>query len=278
MEIGKYNKLKVVKLVDFGLYLDGGDGLEILLPVRYVPADAKVEDEIEVFIYKDNEERLIATTERPYGSVGEFRYMKVKEVSGAGAFLDWGIMKDLLVPFREQKTNMVAGKYYIVYIYLDFITRRIVASARLDKFLDNIPPDYKRNQEVDLIVTDKTDMGYKVIINNTHWGLLYNNEVFRELLTGEECKGYIKEIRDDEKIDVSLYPIGYDKVDGVAQQIITALNNNNGYLPVNDKSDAEKIYALFSCSKKSFKMAVGSLYKERLISIEDTGIKLIPTE
>ena len=275
LDLGKYNKLKVVKAVDFGLYLDGGDGQEILLPTRYVPQDASVGDTLEVFIYKDNDERPIATTDRPYATVGEFQLMKVKDVSPAGAFLDWGIMKDLLVPYREQKDPMNAGQMYLVYIYLDFITKRIVASTRIDKFLDNIPPDYEPNQEVDLIIAGKTELGYKVIINNAHWGLLYHNEVFQTLSTGEKCKGYIKQVREDEKIDICLQLSGYDKIDGVAEQIIKALKNNDGKLSVSDKSDADEIYSLFSCSKKSFKKAIGALYKQRLLIIENDGIKLI---
>ena len=278
LEIGKYNKLKVVKAVDFGLYLDGGNGLEILLPTRYVPENIEIGDEIEVFIYKDNEERLIATTEHPYGTVGEFQYMKVKEASKAGVFLDWGIMKDLLVPFREQKTTMIAGNYYLVYIYLDFVTRRIAASARIDKFLDNIPHDFEHNQEVDIMIADKTDLGYNVIINNSHRGLIYDNEIFRKISKGDKCKGYIKEVREDEKIDVSLQQPGYDKIEGISHHILDILKQNGGYLAVSDNSSAEEIYSLFSCSKKSFKKAIGALYKQQLISIENTGIKLILTE
>ncbi|MDR2774193.1 MAG: GntR family transcriptional regulator, partial [Tannerella sp.] len=204
LDIGKYNRLKVVKFVDFGLYMDGGEGREILLPKRYVPENVKAGDDLEVFIYKDNEDRLIATTEHPYGTAGEFQLMKVKDISNVGAFLDWGIMKDLLVPYREQKTPMKPGEYHLVYIYLDFITKRIVASARIDKFLDNTPPCYERNGEVNLIIVNETELGYKVIINHSHWGLLYHNEIFRKLSMGERCKGYIKEVRDDDKIDVSL--------------------------------------------------------------------------
>ena len=275
MEIGKYNKLKVVKTVDFGLYLDGDNGLEILLPTRFVPENTGIGDEIKVFIYKDNEERLIATTEHPYGTVGEFQYMKVKEVSKAGAFLDWGIMKDLLVPFREQKTSMIAGNYYLVYIYLDFVTRRIAASARIDKYLDNIPHDFTQNQEVDLIIADKTDLGYNVIINNSHRGLIYDNEIFRKISKGEKCKGYIKEIREDDKIDVSLQRSGYDKIEGISQHIMDIIKQNNGYIAVSDNSSAEEIYSLFSCSKKSFKKAIGALYKQRIISVENNGIRKI---
>jgi predicted RNA-binding protein (virulence factor B family) len=275
LETGKYNRLHVVKKVDFGVYLNGGNGLEILLPTRYVPENCQVGDEVEVFIYHDNEGRLIATTARPVAIVGEFAWMKVKEVSGAGAFLDWGVMKDLLVPFREQKMTMNAGRSYLVYVYLDFVTQRIAASARIDKFLDNTPPVYEHNQEVDILVADETAIGYKVIINHLHWGLVYHSEVFRPLAKGEKLKGYIKEVREDEKIDVSLFPSGYGKVDGIAQQIFRTLQQNGGYLPVHDKSDADEIHALFACSKKSFKKALGALYKQQLITLEQEGIRLI---
>jgi predicted RNA-binding protein (virulence factor B family) len=278
LEIGKYNTLRVVKNVDFGVYLDGGNGMEILLPTRYVPENCQVDDEIEVFIYHDNEGRLIATTVRPVATVGEFAWMKVKEVSDAGAFLEWGIMKDLLVPYREQKMAMQVGRSYIVYVYLDIITKRIVASARIDKFLDNVPPKYDHNKEVDLLVADETEIGYKVIINHLHWGLIYHNEVFRPLIKGEKLKGYIKEVREDEKIDVSLFPLGYEKVDGIARQIFQTLQQNGGYLPVHDKSDADEIYSLFACSKKSFKKAIGALYKQQLISLDDKGIRIINTQ
>ena len=275
MEIGKINTLKVVKTLDFGAYLDGGNGIEILLPVRYVPESCEVGDEIDVFIYHDNEARLIATTIRPLAIVGEFQLMYVKEVSQVGAFLEWGIMKDLLVPFREQKMQMQKGRSYIVYVYLDSVTNRIVASARIDKFLDNVPPLYERNQEVDLMVADETEIGYKVIINNLHWGLLYRNEVFRSLAKGEKLKGYIKDVREDDKIDVSMQKLGYDKIDHIAQKILDTLNHNGGYLPVHDKSDADEIQALFACSKKTFKQAIGTLYKQKLIALEKGGIRRI---
>ena len=274
MEIGKYNTLNVVKKVDFGVYLDGGNGQEILLPTRYVPENCQAGDDVEVFIYHDNEGRLIATTAHPHAAVGEFAWMNVKEVSDAGAFLDWGLMKDLLVPYREQKMAMKAGRNYLVYVYLDFVTQRIVASARIDKFLDNTPPKYDQNQEVDLLVADETEIGYKVIINHLHWGLIYHNEVFRSLAKGEKLKGYIKEVREDDKIDVSLFPLGYEKVDGIAQLIYQTLQQNGGYLPVHDKSDADEIYSLFACSKKSFKKAIGTLYKQQLIVLEQAGIRL----
>lgn len=278
VEIGKYNTLKIVKDLDFGVYLDGGDDLEILLPARYVPRNVKPGDEVEVFIYHDNEGRIIATTAKPLAVVGEFQWMECKSVNDMGAFLEWGLMKDLLVPFREQKMPMREGKWYLVYVHLDHVTKRIVASARVDKFLDNVPPVYEFNQEVDLLVADETEIGYKVIINNLHWGLVYHNEIYRRLERGEHLKGYIKEVREDEKIDVSLTRLGYEKVEGIAGNILDALKVQNGFLPVHDKSPAEEIYSLFGCSKKSFKQAIGALYKKKLISIEPAGIRLIETE
>lgn len=274
LEVGKYNTLKIVKDLDFGVYLDGGNGKEILLPARYVPKNVKPGDEVEVFIYHDNEGRLIATTAHPLATVGEFKFMEVKSVNNMGAFLEWGLMKDLLVPFKEQKMPMREGKWYLVYVHVDHITGRIVASARIDKYLDNVMPDYTPNQEVDLLVADETEIGYKVIINNLHWGLLYYNEVFRRLEKGEELKGYIKEVREDEKIDVSLTPLGYQKIGGLADIILESLKSQGGYLAVHDKSAPEVIQALFQCSKKSFKQAIGALYKQHLITLEEKGIRL----
>lgn len=274
LEIGKYNTLKIVKDLDFGVYLDGGNGKEILLPARYVPKNVKPGDEVEVFIYHDNEGRLIATTVHPLAIVGEFKFMEVKSVNSTGAFLEWGLMKDLLVPFKEQKMPMREGKWYLVYVHIDHITGRIVASARIEKYLDNVMPEYSINQGVDLLIADETDIGYKVIINNLHWGLIYYNEVFRRLEKGEQIKGYIKAIREDEKIDVSLVPLGYQKIGGLTGTILDSLKSQGGYIAVHDKSDPEVIQSLFQCSKKSFKQAIGALYKQHLISIEEEGIKL----
>lgn len=274
IEIGKYNTLKIVKDLDFGVYLDGGNDLEILLPARYVPKNVKPGDEVEVFIYHDNEGRLIATTAKPLAQVGEFQFMEVKSVNNTGAFLEWGLMKDLLVPFKEQKMPMREGKWYLVYVHLDHVTGRIVASARIDKYLDNVIPDYTPNQEVDLLVAEDTEIGYKVIINNTHWGLVYHSEVFQRLEKGEHLKGYIKEVREDEKIDVSLTPLGYQKVDGITKTILESLKAQGGYIAVHDKSEPELIYSLFRCSKKAFKQAIGALYKQKLILLEPEGIRL----
>lgn len=275
VEIGKYNTLKIVKDLDFGVYLDGGNGQEILLPARYVPKNVKPGDEVEVFIYHDNEGRIIATTARPKATVGEFAFMEVKSLSNAGAFLEWGLMKDLLVPFREQKMPMREGKWYLVYIRVDHVTGRVMASARIEKFLNNTPAQYEHNQEVDLLVADETDLGYKVIVNNLHWGMLYHNEVFRRLEKGERLKGYVKEVREDEKIDVSITPLGYGKVEGIAGVILESLKAQGGYLEVHDKSEPELIYSLFRCSKKAFKQAIGTLYKQHRIQLEENGIRLI---
>ena len=275
VKIGKYNTLKIVKDLDFGVYLDGGDGLEILLPARYVPKNVKPGDEDEVFIYHDNEGRLIATTAKPLAQAGEFQFMEVKSVNNTGAFLEWGLMKDLLVPFKEQKMPMREGRWYLVYVHVDHVTGRIVASARIDKYLDNVIPNYSFNQEVDLLVAEDTEIGYKVIINNTHWGLVYHSEVFQRLEKGEHLKGYIKEVREDEKIDVSLTPLGYKKVEGIAKTILDSLKAQGGYVAVHDKSEPELIYSLFRCSKKAFKQAIGALYKQKIIDIETEGIRLI---
>ena len=275
VKIGKYNTLKIVKDLDFGVYLDGGDGLEILLPARYVPKNVKPGDEVEVFIYHDNEGRLIATTAKPLAQAGEFQFMEVKSVNNTGAFLEWGLMKDLLVPFKEQKMPMREGRWYLVYVHVDHVTGRIVASARIDKYLDNVIPNYSFNQEVDLLVAEDTEIGYKVIINNTHWGLVYHSEVFQRLEKGEHLKGYIKEVREDEKIDVSLTPLGYKKVEGIAKTILDSLKDQGGYVAVHDKSEPELIYSLFRCSKKAFKQAIGALYKQKIIDIETEGIRLI---
>lgn len=275
VEIGKYNTLKIIKDLDFGVYLDGGNGLEILLPARYVPKNIKPGDEVDVFIYHDNEGRLIATTAQPKATVGQFEFMQVKSVSNAGAFLDWGLMKDLLVPFREQKMPMREGKWYLVYLRVDHVTGRVMASARIEKFLDNVPPLYEPNQEINLLVADETEIGYKVIINNQHWGMVYHNEVFRRLEKGEHLKGYIKEVREDQKIDVSLSPLGYQRIGGIAGIILEALKMQGGFLPVHDKSEPEVIYSLFQCSKKAFKQAVGTLYKQHLITIREDGIQLV---
>lgn len=274
-QIGKTNNLRVVKEVDFGVYLDGEEQGEILLPQRYVPDNYDDTGFIDVFIYLDSEDRIIATTEIPYAMVGEFAFLKVAAVNKYGAFLDWGLPKDLLVPFREQKQDMEEGRSYIVYIYLDEESQRIAASAKVDKFLDLTPIEFVEGEEVDLMIYNETDIGFKAIINGAHWGILYKNEVFQPLKTGDIIKGFIKKIRDDNKIDLSLQKTGFEFLDDVAERILAKLKDQDGFIPVSDKSSPETISEYFGISKKSFKKSVGSLYKKRLIAIEDEGIKLI---
>lgn len=275
VEIGQINKLKVIKKLDFGVYLDGGDDNEILMPIKYVPVDCNIDDELEVFVYLDSEDRIIATTEKPFARVGDFALLKVVSVNQVGAFLDWGLVKDLLVPFREQTVKMAEGRHYLVYIYLDEESNRIVASSKLDKFLDKQPLTYTVGQEVDLIICNQTDIGYKAIVNKAHWGILYKNEVFQKIERGQSIKGFIKKIREDNKIDLILTKPGYTKVNDISQRIISELEDNDGFLEITDKSPSTLIYKIFGVSKKAYKMAVGSLYKSKIIAIEREGIRLI---
>jgi uncharacterized protein len=277
-EIGKVNRLKVLKELNFGLYLDGGEHGEILIPVRYVPKGTKIGDEIDVFIYYDSEDRIIATTETPFAMVDEFALLKVVSVNAIGAFLDWGLSKDLLVPFREQKQTMQEDRWYMVKVYFDKNSKRIAASAKLDSFLDNLPPDYKEGQEVDLIICNETDLGYKAIVNKLHWGMLYKSEIFQTLERGQRIRGFIKKVREDEKIDLSLTKPGYAKVDDISGKILEYLRNNNGFMSITDKSSPETIYSIFFISKKAFKMAIGGLYRKRYISLENNGIRLIHSD
>ncbi len=274
VEIGRFNTLTIVKIVDFGIYLDGGERGEILMPKEYVPDNCFPDDEIKAFVYFDSEDRIIATTETPYVQVGEFAFMKVVALSSVGAFLDWGLRKDLLVPFREQRDPMVEGKSYLVYAYVDKASDRIVASTKIDKYLDQVFPDYIPNQEVDILIVRKTDLGYAVIVNNAHWGLIYDNEIFQRLKTGQHLKAYIKRVRDDEKIDVTLQPAGFAKIEGLAGEVLEKLKDYGGVLDLSDKSDPEEIYHLFGCSKKSYKKALGTLLKKGLVEIGEKEVKL----
>ena len=275
IQLGKYNTLPVVKQLDFGIYLDGGDDLEILMPTKYVPEGTKVGDEIRCFVYQDSEARLIATTERPYATVGEFASLKVNSVNAVGAFADWGTSKELLIPHREQTVNMEEGGRYIVYIYIDTVSGRIVGTAKVDKDLDNVPPTYEENEEVDALIWKPTPLGYKVIINNTHTGLIYKNQIFQPVHVGEHLRAWVKGIREDDKIDLMLQPMGYRNViDSVEATVLKALHNNNGYLPLTDKTEPEVIADKLQCSKKNFKKAIGALYKQERITIDEDGIRL----
>jgi hypothetical protein len=272
---GKYNTLSIVKIVDFGVYLDGDDLGEILLPMKWVPEGCKPDDEIEVFLYFDSEDRLIATTMKPYAVVGEFAMLTAKAVNEIGAFLDWGLEKDLLVPYREQNAKMVVGRSYLVYIYSDPQGGRIAASARLERFINLEPADYKPLEEVDLLLWRTTDIGYMAIINNKHEGMLYASDVFEDLERGQRLKGYITKVREDGKIDLTLTKPGYEKIDEMAERILELLRDNKGYMDLNDKSPAEEIYLMCGMSKKNFKKSIGALYKQKLIDIEEGGIRMV---
>lgn len=271
---GKLNLLRVVKILDFGIYLDAGEMGEVLMPTKWVPEGTAVDDHIEVFIYFDSEDRPIATTLTPRAMVGEFAFLKAKQLNQYGAFLDWGLDKDLLVPYKEQNAKMIEGRFYLVYLYIDTQTTRIVASARLNRFLDLEPPQYSEGEQVDLIIWTRSPLGYNAIINRKHTGMLYENQVFTELQTGTTIKGYVSKIREDGKIDIALQKPGYEKIDRFAAIILKTLEAQEGYIDLNDKSPAEQIAKEFGMSKKNFKKAIGALYKNRLIIIEEAGIRL----
>ncbi|GAA4459475.1 S1-like domain-containing RNA-binding protein [Nemorincola caseinilytica] len=277
VQVGNYNTLRVIKEVDFGMYLDGGTD-EILLPKRYVPKGLKEGDDIDVFIYHDNEGRLIATTDRPVAVVGDIARMEVNEVNTHGAFLKWGIMKDVFIPISLQERKMRPGEKRLVKLFIDERTGRVTATEKIDKHLSNYELTVKENDEVDIVIFQQTDIGYKVIINNKHLGVLHYNELFREPEIGERMRGYIKTIRPGNKIDVSPGVKGYAKVRDEEERMLEMLRNNGGYLPYNDKSDPDDIYTYFGVSKKSFKMTLGALYKKRLIVFTQTGTKLADPE
>lgn len=274
VKLGEYNQLEIVKEVDFGVYLDGGDDGEILLPTRYVPDGCKPGDVLNVFIYLDMDERLIATTLQPYVKVGEFACLEVAWVNQFGAFLNWGLMKDLFVPFREQKMKMQKGKRYVVYVHLDEESYRIVASAKVEHFLSTEKPDYQPGQEVEVLVWQRTELGYKVIVENKFSGMLYHNEIFQPLEVGMRLTAFIKQVRPDGKIDLVLQKAGARKVDDFSEVLWQYIKDNDGFTPLNDKTDAEVIYHTFGVSKKTFKKAVGDLYKKRRIVLEEDGIHL----
>lgn len=278
IELGRYNRLRIVKEVEFGLYLDGGDDGEILLPKRYVPEQAVPGEELDVFIYLDSEERLVATTQHPLVQVGEFACLEVAWINQYGAFLHWGLMKDLFVPFSEQKMKMEVGKRYVVHAHLDDESFRIVASAKVERYLSKERPDYQPGQEVEILIWQKTDLGFKAIVDNRYSGLLYEDEVFERLHTGLRRKAYIKQVREDGKIDLMLQRPGMGKVTDLSPALLEYIRQQGGFTPLCDKSPAEEIYATFGVSKKTFKKAVGDLYKKRLIELLPDGIRLNQAE
>jgi len=275
-QIGRTNALQVVKLTDFGLYLDGGPHGEILLPRRYIPKDipCEVGDWLNVFIYFDSEDKLIATTLTPKVEVGGFASLKVVDINNTGLFLDWGLPKDLLLPHSEEKRQLQIGDYCVVHVYRDRRSGRITATAKLDRYLDKEPARYRVGQEVDLLVTQETDLGFNAIINDKHWGLIHKNEVFKFLRSGMREQGFIKEIRADGKIGLSLQPVGQQVTSSLGDQIMAKLREHGGSLPLSDKSSPEQIAAMFRVSKGNFKKAIGGLYKQGRIVIHDDRIEL----
>ena len=273
-EIGKYSTLKVDRFQSPGAFLVNDDDDDILLPNKYIPSDLKIGDEIKVFIYLDGEERPVATTIDPTIQLNDFAVLKANHVSKIGAFMDWGLEKDLLIPFREQIAKIQEGKRYLVHLLMDHQTNRLFGTTKLDKYLNDNEILFKVREEVDLLIWTRTDLGTKVIINKKYHGLLFNNEIFQDLELGQNIKGYIKNIRPDGKIDVSLDKISYKNIEPNAQKILHLLEKNDGYIALTDHSDPSLIKSYLGISKKSFKKAIGSLYKKRIILIEKKGIRL----
>jgi len=274
-EIGKINKLTVKRIRDYGAHLDGGELGDIRLKHKEVPPNCQAGDELDVFLYYDRDDLLRATTRMPAATIGQFATLPVRATTSAGSFLDWGLEKDLFVPKSEQQERMEVGESYLVYLFMDQYSERITASAKLDKFLSEEIPPYQENEEVDLLIYAQTDLGYKALVNQAHSGVIYKSEVFQELVVGQQLKGYVKKVREDLKIDLSLQKVGAQRSDAVAQTILQVLIKNNGRIKVTDKSPPEVIYDMFGVSKKTFKKAVGGLYKKRLITIDGEGITRI---
>ncbi|RCR70037.1 CvfB family protein [Larkinella punicea] len=275
IQIGKINTLIALRETSVGVFLGDDEDNDILLPNKYVPESLRVDDPIDVFVYTDSEDRIIATTLTPKIQRNQFARLQVISVTSVGAFLDWGLEKDLLVPYREQSRPMEVGRWYVVYLYLDHETDRLVASSRLNRFLDSEVPNLTEGQEVSLLAWEPTDLGINVIINNRYRGLVYANEVFRQVYPGDRLTGYIKTIRDDNRIDVSLQKPGYENVEPNAQRILATLREQNGFLPLNDYSEPDAIYQTLEMSKKTFKKAIGALFRERKIAIKEDGIYLV---
>ena len=275
VKVGGMNRLRVVKELDFGLYLDGKDRGEILLPRRYVPEGIQPEDFLDVFIYLDSEDRLIATTETPYAMAGELAWLRVAAMTDIGAFLDWGLPKDLLLPFAEQRERVARDRSYIVYVYFDTTSERLVASTKINKFINPKSCRYKPGREVDLIIGNAFELGYNVIIDKSYCGVIYHNEIFQPITPGLRLKGFIKEVRSDGKIDAELQKSGSHGREALAEQILAELAAHDGFLPLGDSTPPEEIYARFRVSKKAFKRALGGLYRQRRITLGPSGIRLV---
>lgn len=274
IHLGKYNTLEIIREAEQGLYIADREGNEVLLPNRYVPKTFKIWEEIEVFVYLDNEERLVAVTDRPYITRGDFAMLRCNQVTKHGAFLDWGMVKELFCPFKEQAFKMKAGGWYLVYCYLDEKTDRLVASSKTNQFLDNSTLTVAQFEEVDIIISHPSEIGMNVIVNNKHAGLIFKDNIYKELSVGDRMKGVVKKIRPDNKLDITLEPIGYRKIEPNAELLLQILEDHDGYLNLTDKSDPELIKETLQMSKKTFKKAAGALYKQRLIEIRQDGIYL----
>jgi len=275
VNIGQINTLVVVKKVDFGVYLDGKELGDILLPERYVPASCMLEDEIDVFIYLDSEDLLIATTQTPKAMVGECAYLKVIEVNAVGAFLDWGLPKDLLVPYGEQQKPMEVGHSYVVTLYIDEASDRIAASSRLNKFVVDTSPYFKPQQLVELLICERTDLGYKAIVNQAVIGLLFNSDVVKPVSYGDRLEGYVKQVREDNKLDLCLQLVSREALDALSQEILAFIEAQGGVITLTDRSAPEDIAKQFGVSKSSYKKALGKLYQKRLVLIEKKSVSLV---
>ncbi len=273
--IGKKNTLKAIRNTSVGIFLGDEEGNEVLLPNKYVPKTLGAEESIEVFVYKDSEDRVVATTLEPYLMVDEFALLRVNEVAPFGVFMDWGMEKDLLVPFKEQAEKMYEGKEYVVYMYLDNETQRLVGTTRMNKVLNNDTLDFKEGEEVAMMVYENTHLGYFVIIEGKHKGLIYHNEVYKPILPGDILTGYIKKIKENNEIDISLQKIGFEHVTEQTDEVLNYLKANQGFLELTDSSTPEQIAAKLHISKKTFKKSIGILYRQRLIRIEPDGVYLV---
>ncbi|MCR9263244.1 MAG: S1-like domain-containing RNA-binding protein [Flavobacteriaceae bacterium] len=275
IQLGNYNTLKVLRSTSVGLFLGDDEGTEILLPNKYVPEDFKIDMDMEVFCYLDNHERPIATTLKPLIIRNGFAFLEVAEVGEFGAFIDWGVEKHLLVPFKEQTVRMEEGRKYVVHCYLDEKTFRLTGSSKVDKFLSNVEVAYEINDEVDLLVYRRTPLGWEVIVDERHKGLIFESDVFRPISIGDALKGYVKNVRADKKIDLSLQPIGAKMLEPTAKMIYDKLVQSDGFLPLHDKSSPEEIQQMLRMSKKAFKKGIGILYRQRKINLQEDGIHLL---
>lgn len=274
LNIGKFNTLKVSKIVNFGIYLDAGDNIEILLPTRYIAEPLSLGQDVKVFIYTDSEDRLIATTETPLTQVNQFAFLNVKSITKIGAFLDWGLMKDLLVPYSEQRTKIKRIGRYLVYTYLDNTTKRIVGSTKIDKFIGNTIPNYNKGDCVTCLIYEENEIGYKVIIDHLHKGIIYKNEIYQSIEIGDTIIGYVKLIRNDNKIDITLNDIAKNRIEILANRIYQFIEINGGKTTLCDKSSPDEIKSILQCSKKDFKKAIGYLYKSKRIKINEETISI----